>query len=142
MPPHGTTHLSAVLIQSTMDGWTPPQPVLERIGYRVVRWEKGFVEARFEHTEFAVRKGGTLHGGIIVMALDTTMSMAVVAAKGGGDQVTVELKVNFLEPGRSGPYTVTGHVLRCGKTLAVAEGEVREGDRIIAVGLGTHYLLP
>lgn len=117
------------------------EPVLRRIGYRLVRLEPGYAEAVFEHTEDARRTGGILHGGVVMLALDETMGMAVLTTNDGRDQVTVELKVNFLEPGRAGPYAVVGRVVRRGRTLAVAEGEVREGDRLLARALGTWYIM-
>lgn len=138
----------ARVIKEAISGLTPEEatrvlwerePILQYIGYRLVKLEPGYAEAQLEHR--ALRMGGILHGGAIVTALDQTMMLAVLTVNDGYDQATVELKVNFLEPGRAGPYTVAGRVVRRGRTLAVAEGEMREGDRVLAKALGTWYLI-
>ncbi len=56
----------------------------------------------------------------------------------GKNQVTMELAVNFLERLTEGPFSVTGRVIRSGRTAIVAEGEIRDSkQRLCAKGLGT-----
>jgi hypothetical protein len=50
----------------------------------------------------AQRVGGVLHGGVIMAVLDETMGFAALTLNDGVGQVTVELKVNFLESGVEG----------------------------------------
>lgn len=46
----------------------------------------------------------------------------------GVDQLTLKLKVNFLERLRKGPFVATGKVVRAGGSMAVAEGEVMDAE--------------
>ncbi|AFA39918.1 hypothetical protein Pogu_1891 [Pyrobaculum oguniense TE7] len=86
--------------------------------------------------------GDVLHGGAIIVALDEAMGLAALTVNDWEDQVTVVLKVGFLEPGSKPPFRVCGWVVRRGKRLAVLEGEVRDCDgRLIAKALGTWYYL-
>ncbi|MEZ0247664.1 MAG: PaaI family thioesterase [Thermoproteus sp.] len=118
------------------------EPLMAFIGYRLVELSQGRACAEFDHTRNVERIGGVLHGGILASVLDETLGMAVLTVNDGADQVTVELKINFLEAGREGPYRVCGQVVRRGGRLVVAEGEVRDrAGRLIAKALGTWYIL-
>ena len=118
------------------------EPLMAFIGYKLVEVSQGRACAEFGHSRNVQRVGGVLHGGVIAAVLDETLGMAVLTVNDGVDQVTVELKVNFLEPGREGPYKVCGQVVRRGGRLVVAEGEVRDASgRLVAKALGTWYIL-
>ncbi|MGC8974219.1 MAG: PaaI family thioesterase, partial [Thermoproteus sp.] len=75
------------------------EPIMAFIGYRVVEISHGRACAEFGHGKNVQRIGGVLHGGVIAAVLDETLGMAVLTVNDGADQVTVELKVNFLEAG-------------------------------------------
>ncbi len=118
------------------------EPLMAFIGYKLVEVSQGRACAEFGHSRNVQRVGGVLHGGVIAAALDETLGMAVLTVNDGVDQVTVELKINFLEPGREGPYKVCGQIVRRGGRLVVAEGEVRDASgRLVAKALGTWYIL-
>ncbi|MEM0479569.1 MAG: PaaI family thioesterase [Pyrobaculum sp.] len=117
------------------------EPVVAYLGFRIVELGEGWACGELPGGERAQRVGGILHGGVISLVLDETMGAAVLTVNDGVDQVTVELKINFLEPGVAGPFRVCGRVLRRGKTLVVAEGEVKDAEgRIVAKAIGTWYI--
>ncbi len=119
------------------------EPITAFLGYRVVELSEGRACAEFDMSPNAQRIGGVLHGGVIVAVLDETMGFAALTVNDGVDQVTVELKVNFLEPGVEGPFKVCGQVVRSGRRIVVVEGEVRDArGRLVAKALGTWYSLP
>ncbi len=112
------------------------------IGYEVVKVGRGRAELRFPFSKAVARRGGMVHGGISMYSLDNACGIAVMTVNPGVDQVTVELKVNFLEPLSKGPFTVSGKVLRAGGKVATAEGEVRDaGGTLCAKSLGTWYMI-
>ena len=112
------------------------------IGYKVGKVGRGKAELRFPYSRAITRRGGMVHGGIVMFTLDNVCGVAVMTVNPGVDQMTMELKTNFLEPLRKGPFTATGRVVRAGNTVAVAEGEIRDADgRLCAKGLGTWYML-
>ena len=118
------------------------EPIMQFLGYRVVELAEGRACAVFDAVDNARRFGGVLHGGAIMAALDETMGFAALTVNDGEDQVTVELKVSFLEPGVKPPFRVCGWVVRRGNRLAFVEGEVRDGDgRLVAKAFGTWYFL-
>jgi len=118
------------------------EPFTAFLGYRLVELSEGSACAEFDMSPNAQRVGGVLHGGVIMAVLDETMGFAALTLNDGVDQVTVELKVNFLEPGVEGPFKVCGRVVKRGGRVAVVEGEIRDAKgRLIAKALGTWYYL-
>lgn len=118
------------------------EPLMAFIGYRVTELSQGRACAEFDMSPNVQRIGGVLHGGVIMAALDETMGLAALTLNDGVDQVTVELKVNFLSPGVKGPFRVCGWVVRRGRRVVAVQGEVRDADGgLVAIALGTWYYL-
>lgn len=118
------------------------EPLTQFLGYRLVELGEGKACAEIEGGINTQRVGGILHGGVIMAILDETMGFAALTTNDGVDQVTIELKVNFLEPGVKGPFRICAQVVRRGSRLAVVEGEVRDGDgKLVAKALGTWYYI-
>jgi acyl-CoA thioesterase len=108
------------------------------VGFSVEKIDEGIVRMSFPFSENITRRGGIVHGGVVTTALDNACGVAVMTVNPGKNQVTVELKVNFLEKLTDGPFQVLGRVIRSGKTAMVAEGEIRDSkDRLCAKGIGT-----
>lgn len=110
--------------------------------FSVKKVSEGYAELSFPFSQEIARHGGIVHGGMISFALDNAGGIAVMTNNSGIDQVTLELKINFLEPLKKEPYTAKGYVLRHGRTTSVAEAEIRDGEgRLCAKALGTWYLI-
>ena len=112
------------------------------VGYKVEKVEEGSAELSFPFSAAVARRGGMVHGGIVMYTLDNASGLAVMTVNPGVDQVTLELKVNFLEKLADGPFHVQGRVIRSGRAAVVAEGEVRDSkDVLCAKGIGTWMIL-
>ena len=98
---------------------------------------------------------GILHGGAISTALDVTGgAMAMVAAwqrlkehkvpqserpKTLAKLGTIDMRVDFLQPGKGKEFTIGATLLRIGNKVAVTRMELKnEQDQLIAVGTGTY----
>ena len=58
-----------------------------------------------------------------------------------GQLGTIDLRVDYLRPGRGESFTATGHNLRTGRRVAVARVELRNDlDELIAVGTGSYVV--
>ncbi len=94
-----------------------------------------------------------LHGGVIATALDTiggamAMSAVYAALKGIPKEertlrilklATLDMRVDYLKPGRGKLFTVSASVLRVGKKVCVTRMELENEDReLIAVGTATY----
>jgi len=77
-----------------------------------------------------------VHGGALASLIDIAGTFAVIAAV-GHDVVTVDLRVDYLRPVRSGDLAGTARPVRVGRSLAVADVEVAGADgKLVAVGRG------
>ena len=101
------------------------------------------------------RVHGILHGGVISSALDATggiTAMASAIQKMEGlpfDEIvkratrggTIDMRTDYLRPGRGTHFYTTGTVMRTGKRLTVTRMELKnEKDLLIAVGTATYII--
>ncbi len=94
-----------------------------------------------------------LHGGVIATILDTEGGFLLalngawrtdagspnnqLLIKGG----TIDLRVDYLRPGKGKHFIASGVILRRGNKVAVVRTELRnEQDELIAVGTGTYLV--
>jgi len=92
-----------------------------------------------------------LHGGVISAVLDVAAGFAIhlAAAKNHGDAAeghfpsigTIDLRVDYLRPGRGNYFIATGRVVRLGNRVAVAHMDlVNDTGELIATG-GAAYMV-
>lgn len=112
------------------------------LGFKVEKLRKGRAELSFPFSKAVARRGGMVHGGVVMYSLDNACGIAVMTVNPGADQLTMELKVNFIRPLKEGPFRAIGKVVRAGGNVAVVEGEVRDGHgRLCAKSLGSWYMI-
>jgi len=96
--------------------------------------------ARPDHSRSDARV--ELHGGIIATLIDIAGDYAV-AVKLGHGVPTINLHVDYLRPARGTTAIATARILRCGRSIAVADIDVHdETGALIAVGRGTYSSAP
>jgi acyl-CoA thioesterase len=111
------------------------------VGFEVLKMREGVAELRFPYNKSITRRGGIVHGGVVLYTMDTACGMAVMTVNPGTDQLSLDINVSFLVPLRKGPFVARGVVIRKGRSTAVAEGEIRDSDgQLCAKALGTFYL--
>ncbi|AHC50811.1 esterase [Sulfolobus acidocaldarius SUSAZ] len=114
------------------------EEVFNFIGIRFEKVENGYSLLKFDFDKRLTRLGGMLHGGIMFSAIDYAGSMAVLSLSEVKDEVTAELKINFLKPMNKGPFTVEAKVVNKGNKLVTVQIYAYDGDKeLCAVGLGT-----
>jgi len=81
---------------------------------------------------------GTLHGGVFCDIAGGAMGTAWASGPGEDKTfTTVEMKINFFRPFRSGPMT-EGKVVRRGRTMGYVECDVRDAEgRLLARAAST-----
>ncbi len=108
------------------------------VGIRVGEHEDGASRVRLEADERHLNVHGTVHGGAIATLVDVSMGEAVATTTDEDEQpVTIEIKVNYLEPGTTGTLTCSAQVLKRGKRFTVVSAEVVQGDDVVAEAIGT-----
>ena len=87
-----------------------------------------------------------LHGGAISSTLDTTGGLAVWSHARPMDRVsTIDLRVDFLRPGRAEPLIAEAEVVRLGNRVGVAELRAFHPgaeDKPVAAGMGVYSVNP
>jgi acyl-CoA thioesterase len=80
----------------------------------------------------------TIHGGVAYALADTGMGAAVYSII-DEDQMcsTIEIKIVYLKPAKSGTLTCVTKVIHRSKRIAVLESEKQNDGQLIAKALGT-----
>lgn len=77
---------------------------------------------------------GAIHGGVFASVLDVACSYAVIVQT-RHSVITVDLRTDYHRPGFGDYFSVTASIINSGRTLSVAQGEVRNIDgKLIASG--------
>jgi len=113
------------------------QKAMALIGAELTVVEPGYAEIALPYRDDLTQQKGYVHGGVIGMIADTACGYAAYSLMPAGSSlVTVEYKINILAPAR-------GEVLRPGRSLTVARGEVyAEDGKPVATMLQTLMMLP
>ncbi len=115
-------------------------PFMRFLGIQLVRAEKGGIEVRLPFREEFLRGDGSdwLHGGVVSALADIVGDYAVVTETGVGVP-TIDLRVDYLRPARRGDLVAMGRTLRVGRTVSVADVEIRDASgAVVAVGRGVY----
>ncbi|KPJ78551.1 MAG: hypothetical protein AMJ54_02705 [Deltaproteobacteria bacterium SG8_13] len=127
------------------------------IGLQVETLRVDFVSIRFSMREELIGNAvhGILHGGVISSVLDATGGLAAAASileKMQGRSAeeiatriarigTIDLRVDFLRPGRGEFFRAKSAIMRSGNKVAVTRMEFFSNKEIlIAVGTGTYIV--
>ena len=87
--------------------------------------EPGVVEINLAYRPDLVQQHGYLHGGIVTTIADSACGYAAFTLMPAGTEVlSVEFKVNLLRPARGLRFVARGEVIKAGRTLTIARGDV------------------
>jgi acyl-CoA thioesterase len=119
--------------------------ILHLLGMRIVKAQAGVGQVSIQVDGRLMHPQQIVHGGVIFTIADTAMSMALMSVIPEGSRFgTIEAKVNFLLPVRSGELLAEGTLVHKGRSTAVVEATVYnifEGEQqAIAKVLGTFYI--
>lgn len=119
-------------------------PFLQDLGIEFVSMDGGHAEVALQLLARHTNSWQVAHGGVSMAMLDIVMSMAGrsldPAARAG---VTIEMKTSFLQPaGKIGDRLVAkGRAVHRSTTLCFCNGELWNGDRLVAQASGTFKYL-
>jgi uncharacterized protein (TIGR00369 family) len=112
-----------------IDGKLPQPPICATLGFRLAKASEGY--ARFDGVpEFRhYNPIGTVHGGFAATLLDSALGCAIFTTLAKGEAwTTLELKLNFVRPlsKDTGTVETEGRIIHRGRTVATAEGTVKD----------------
>jgi uncharacterized protein (TIGR00369 family) len=101
------------------------QPVMRYIGAHLTRIEPGAVDIEIAYQKSLTQQNGFMHAGVITTIADSACGYAAFSLMPDeADVLSVEFKVNLLAPATGDRFLAEGRVLRAGRTLTVARGDV------------------
>ena len=119
-------------------------PFLTQLGAEFLGMENGRAQVALNLAAEHMNSWQVTHGGVTMTLLDVVMSLAGRSldpdSRAG---VTVEMKTSFLQPGgRPGSRLIaSGFAFHRSTTMCFCEGEVRDGDKLVAKAMGTFKYL-
>ncbi|HEV7395319.1 MAG TPA: PaaI family thioesterase [Pyrinomonadaceae bacterium] len=101
------------------------QAVMDLVGAELTRVEPGLIEITLPYRDDLTQQNGFLHAGIVTTIVDSACGYAAYSLMPAGSEVlSVEFKMNMLRPARGEVFLARGEVIKPGRTLTVARGDV------------------
>jgi uncharacterized protein (TIGR00369 family) len=132
-------------------------PFNKLLGLKIDSLHLGEVRLRLEMREELIGNyiHGILHGGVIASVLDVAGGMIAIAnafktkenlsenerMEGIDKTSTIDIRIDYLRPGRGQYFIATANVLRSGRKVAVTRMELFNDENVlIAVGTGSYLV--
>jgi uncharacterized protein (TIGR00369 family) len=112
-------------LRQLVDGTRPPPPIATLIGFTLTAVSPGEAVIELAADRQHANPMGTVHGGVLCDIADAAMGMAYAATLAENETfTTLELKINFLKPVRTGRLVATGRMVKGGRTVGLVECDV------------------
>ena len=103
---------------------------MRTLGATLETVESGTVTITCRFNEGLTQQHGLLHGGVMASLVDAACGYAALSVMPADREVlTVEFKINFIDPANTDRLIAVGQVLKAGRTLTVCEGSVFDATR-------------
>ena len=101
------------------------QKMIESLNGRIAYIGPGELHIEAPFDERFTQQDGFLHAGIITTLMDSACGYAAYSLMPADSRVlSVEFKVNFLNPARGERFRAEGRVAKSGRTISVCEGKL------------------
>ncbi len=113
----------------------------EFVGTEISSTEEGRAVVRLPVEDHHLNPSGTAHGGAVYTLVDVSMAEAIKTTSGEDESaVTIEIKINYLEPGKPGTLVCDAQIRKDGGRITIAEAEVtqEESGEVVALATGTY----
>jgi uncharacterized protein (TIGR00369 family) len=112
-------------------------------GFRVVELRQGYARLEVENRLELSNPTRVMHGGASFGLADTAVAAALLTVYGAGNALlTIEMKINYLEPIFPGPVQADAYVLRHSRRSAYAEVDVWSAGKLAARASTTYMIKP
>ncbi len=119
-------------------------PAGRLLGMQLFETEPGHRRVEFQAREEFYNPAGVVQGGFLAAMLDMTMGEAARSVvEQAKTQMTLEMKISYIQPAKAGKLTGKGRVLHKGRSIIFAEGSLMAEDgALVATGTSTWRILP
>ena len=133
-------------IKKIAAGEIPGAPMASHLNMKISQVEHGLVTFQGTPDESHYNPIGTVHGGYMCTLLDSALGCAVhTTLPAGTGYTSIDIQTNFLRPvsAASGPLTCTGRVVKTGRRVAFAEGEILDAaGKTVATASSSLLIFP
>jgi len=121
-----------------------PHPFADLLGFTVSERAEGFCRTELEVRAEHFNPHGLVHGGVLYALADTGMGGALSTLLDEGEIcTTIEIKISYFRPWKSGRLTCDTRAINRGRTLAALASDLRDGEgRLLAQATGTFAIVP
>ena len=100
------------------------QGMMATLGVELIAVERGRVELALRHDDRFTQQHGFLHAGAVAAVLDSACGYAAYSVmRPDASVLTATYTINLMAPAAGQRFTMTGQVVRAGRTLVVCRGE-------------------
>ena len=116
-------------------------PFAELIGFKFAKFKDGFSQIILDVEEKLFNPHSVLHGGVLYSMADTGMGGALYPCLNEDDScATIEIKINYFKPVKSGKIICNTKLVHKGKNIAVLESKMLNDDELVAKAIGTYSI--
>jgi uncharacterized protein (TIGR00369 family) len=109
------------MVKNKMEG----NHFMHDIGFQIHTIESGLIEGDLELKPRHLQQMGFVHGGVTATIADIVAGFAAFTlVKHGQGVVTVDLRISYLNPGKSDKLFAKGYVIKAGQKLFFCESEL------------------
>jgi uncharacterized protein (TIGR00369 family) len=119
-------------------------PINKFLGLQLVQSDSSGGQVLLPDCESLIQEGGVVHGGILSTLADTAAVYAIIPHLAAGKSMTsIEFKMNFFRPGRSGkgPLLAVSKIIKGGRSVNVCEVTILQDNVELAKGTFTYLTL-
>ncbi len=118
------------------------QEIMKTVNVKILAVRPGEVDLQFPFQAKLTQQHGFIHAGIVSTVLDSACGYAAFSLMSADAAVlTIEFKINLLSPAIGDIFTAVGKVMKPGKNITVAQGELfaqqENTQKLVATMTGT-----
>ncbi len=136
--------LDPAMRQAILDTFNNNNPFFPGyLGFRVTDVRRGYSRLEVENRTELSNPAGIMHGGASFGLADTAVAASLISIYGPGNALlTIEMKINYLEPIPPGLVTAEAFVLRHSRRSAYAEVDIWAAGKLAARASTTYMIKP
>jgi len=116
-------------------------PYADLIGLKIDEQKNGHSKCSLESVEKLFNPHNVIHGAAIYSLVDTGMGAALYPSLNSGEIcATIEIKINYYKPVKSGTITCVTDVINRGKSVANLESSIYNSDTLVAKANGNYSI--
>jgi uncharacterized protein (TIGR00369 family) len=141
-----TKHLAPVTsFLDIYEGRAPHPPVAILLGWKTLEFdsERGFIRGEMLAREEFLNPAGVIQGGMMCAMLDNAAGLAVMCALGPGQIApTLEIKSNFMRPGKPGKFIGEGWIRSQAAGVCFVEASLtNQAGQLVATASATARIM-